>query len=114
MKLYSSLHYATKQYNNPSNPLAHYDQTAEEILEACEGKVDMVVISAGTGGTITGISTKIKERCPDCIVVGVDPIGSILAVPESLNDQDVRIDKPIFQCHLYSLILYTALKTIPS
>ena len=45
----------------------------------------MVVVGAGTGGTITGIARKFKERCPDCIVVGVDPHGSILAEPENLN-----------------------------
>jgi len=73
------------QYGNPDNPLAHYDGTAEEILQQCDGKVDMVVVGAGTGGTITGIARKFKERCPDCIVVGVDPHGSILAEPENLN-----------------------------
>jgi len=45
----------------------------------------MIVVSAGTGGTITGIARKFKERCPNCIVVGVDPHGSILAEPETLN-----------------------------
>lgn len=45
----------------------------------------MCVISAGTGGTITGIARKIKERCPKCRIVGVDPHGSILALPQSLN-----------------------------
>ncbi|CAG0915194.1 unnamed protein product [Notodromas monacha] len=73
------------QYRNPGNPLAHYDSTAEEILEQMGGKVDMVVVSAGTGGTIAGIGRKLKEKCPDCIVVGVDPHGSILAEPASLN-----------------------------
>ncbi|CAF1440280.1 unnamed protein product [Rotaria sordida] len=73
------------QYRNPYNPIAHYDSTAEEILEACNGKVDMVVIGAGTGGTLTGISRKFRERCPNCIIVGVDPEGSILAAPETLN-----------------------------
>lgn len=73
------------QYRNPSNPLAHYDGTAEEILEQCDGKIDVIVASAGTGGTITGIARKIKERLPNCTVVGVDPHGSILAQPESLN-----------------------------
>jgi cystathionine beta-synthase len=73
------------QYANPSNPLAHYDGTAEEILEQTDGKVDMVVITAGTGGTLTGIARKIKERLPKCIIVAVDPEGSILAQPESLN-----------------------------
>jgi len=77
------------QYRNPGNPLAHYDTTAEEILEQCDGKVDMVVMGAGTGGTISGIGRKLKEKCPDCIVVGVDPLGSILAEPENLNRTDV-------------------------
>lgn len=56
------------QYANPSNPLAHYEGTAEEILEQCDGKVDMVVISAGTGGTLTGIAKKFKEVLPNCKV----------------------------------------------
>jgi cystathionine beta-synthase len=49
----------------------------------------MVVATAGTGGTISGIGRKLKERCPKCILVGVDPMGSILAQPESLNKSDV-------------------------
>jgi len=77
------------QYRNPGNPLAHYDTTAEEILEQCDGKVDMVIMGAGTGGTISGIGRKIKEKCPECIVVGVDPLGSILAEPENLNRTEV-------------------------
>uniref|UniRef100_A0AAX7ST37 Cystathionine beta-synthase n=1 Tax=Astatotilapia calliptera TaxID=8154 RepID=A0AAX7ST37_ASTCA len=76
------------QYRNPSNPLAHYDTTAEEILEQCEGKVDMLVAGAGTGGTITGIARKLKERCPNIKIIGVDPEGSILAEPEELNKTD--------------------------
>jgi cystathionine beta-synthase len=67
------------QYANPSNPTAHYETTAEEILEDLNGKVDMVVMSAGTGGTITGVARKIKERNPKCTIVGADPVGSILA-----------------------------------
>lgn len=73
------------QYRNASNPLAHYDTTAEEILEQCDGKLDMLVASAGTGGTITGIARKLKEKCPGCQIIGVDPEGSILAEPEELN-----------------------------
>ena len=49
------------QYKNPSNPLAHYDETAQEIYDQCGGKVDYVVISAGTGGQVTGLSRKLKE-----------------------------------------------------
>lgn len=75
------------QYANPSNPLAHYDGTAEELLHQCDGKIDMVVVGAGTGGTITGIARKLKERIPGVKVVGVDPKGSILAEPDSVNDE---------------------------
>jgi cystathionine beta-synthase len=67
------------QYANPGNPLAHYDGTGQEILDDLDGKVDMVVIGAGTGGTVTGVAKKIKEKCPDCIIVAADPVGSILA-----------------------------------
>ncbi|XP_040842605.1 cystathionine beta-synthase isoform X2 [Ochotona curzoniae] len=77
------------QYRNASNPLAHYDTTAEEILQQCDGKLDMLVASAGTGGTITGIARKLKEKCPGCKIIGVDPEGSILAEPEELNQTDV-------------------------
>jgi cystathionine beta-synthase len=73
------------QYTNESNPLAHYDGTAEELLEACDGKIDMVVVSAGTGGTLSGIARKLKERIPNIKIVAVDPVGSILAQPEELN-----------------------------
>lgn len=73
------------QYTNPYNPIAHYDGTAEEILNQLNGKVDLLVATAGTGGTICGIARKIKEKCPNCIVVGVDPVGSILAQPDNIN-----------------------------
>jgi len=73
------------QYSNPSNPIAHYDQTAEEILEQCDGKLNMLVASAGTGGTLSGLACKIKEKCPKCQIIGVDPNGSILAEPSTLN-----------------------------
>ena len=75
------------QYSNPSNPLAHYDGTAEEIYKQTEGKIDYIVMSAGTGGTITGTARKLKEKIPNLTVIGVDPKGSILAEPESLNDE---------------------------
>merc|ERR1711976_901231 len=51
------------QYKNPGNPLAHYEGTAEEIIEQTGGKLDMVM-SAGTGGTVTGTAKKLKEKIP--------------------------------------------------
>jgi cystathionine beta-synthase len=74
------------QYQNKGNVLAHYDTTAEEILEQTDGKLTHLVLTAGTGGTLTGIARKIKEKAPHVHVVGVDPVGSILALPDSLND----------------------------
>lgn len=73
------------QYTNPSNPIAHYDQLAQEIIYQCDGKIDAVVIGVGTGGTMTGIARKIRERLPNVLLVGADPYGSILAMPQKLN-----------------------------
>jgi len=75
------------QYKNPSNPLAHYENTAEEIIKQTGGKIDYMIMTAGTGGTVTGIARKLKEKCPDCKVIAVDPKGSILALPDNLNDE---------------------------
>jgi len=73
------------QYGNPNNPLAHYDTTAEELIAQTGGQIDMIVVSAGTGGTLTGIARKFREKLPNCQIVAVDPIGSILAEPDNLN-----------------------------
>lgn len=66
------------QYSNPSNPNAHYDGTAQEILDDLGKEINMVVIGAGTGGTITGVAKRLKEEIPGVIIIGSDPIGSIL------------------------------------
>ncbi|GAA5858442.1 hypothetical protein JCM1840_001207 [Sporobolomyces johnsonii] len=84
------------QYNNPANPDAHYHTTALEILASLtsspstaahpsSGTVDLIVAGAGTGGTITGLSKRLRESNPALISLGVDPVGSVLARPESLN-----------------------------
>jgi len=66
------------QYSNISNPDAHYDFTAQEILDDMDYKIDMLVAGVGTGGTISGIAKKLKEELPDIKIIGVDPHGSIL------------------------------------
>lgn len=78
------------QYNNAGNPLAHYEDTAEEIIEQCDGKLDYMIMGAGTGGTMTGIAKKLREKIPGIKIVGVDPYGSILARPDNLNDGSAR------------------------
>jgi len=74
------------QYLNRGNPLAHYEGTAEEIIQQTGGDFTHLVIGAGTGGTLTGTARKIKEKCPHVTVVAIDPVGSILAKPDKLND----------------------------
>lgn len=81
--------YILDQYSNASNPMAHYETTAEEIWEQCEKRVDMVVIGAGTGGTLTGVGRRLKELNPNIKIIAVDPEGSILAEPASLNGSGV-------------------------
>eukprot|EP00906_Rhabdomonas_costata_P016007 RCo022945 len=66
------------QYSNPSNPKAHESGTAEEIWEQCNGRVDMIVMATGTGGTLSGIARCLKRKNPRLVVVGVDPHGSIM------------------------------------
>lgn len=66
------------QYTNSSNPDAHYKHTAQEILDNMGDSLAMVVMSVGTGGTITGVAKKLKEKIPHIQIIGVDPYGSIL------------------------------------
>jgi cystathionine beta-synthase len=65
------------QYSNMSNPEAHYRTTAPEILEQTGGELDAIVISVGTGGTISGVGRYFKEHAPAIQIVGVDPEGSV-------------------------------------
>lgn len=65
-----------QQFENPANPEIHRLTTAEEIWRDTEGKVDIVVAGAGTGGTITGIAEAIKKRKPGFKVVAVEPANS--------------------------------------
>jgi cystathionine beta-synthase len=78
------------QYSNPSNPLAHEEGTAAEILEQTNGRLDALVMTAGTGGTITGVARAIKKALPNAQIIGVDPEGSILAGPAEIKSYKVE------------------------
>ncbi|MCP5020999.1 MAG: cystathionine beta-synthase [bacterium] len=79
------------QYSNEDNPLAHYQGTAGEILEQTDGgKFDYMISSAGTGGTLSGIAKRLKEEAPNVKIVGVDPVGSILAGPAEITGYKVE------------------------
>jgi cysteine synthase len=59
------------QFSNPANPEIHRTTTGPEILEALDGRVDVLVAGVGTGGTITGVGQVLKERSPEALVVAV-------------------------------------------
>src|SRR5437667_1002403 len=71
------------QYSNMANPKAHYETTGPEIWEQTGGEIDALVISVGTGGTISGVGRYFKERKPELLIVGADPEGSVYSTPEN-------------------------------
>lgn len=66
------------QYANHGNPDAHYEYTAQEILNDFGDNLAMIVMGVGTGGTITGVAKRLKKEIPAIKIIGVDPHGSIL------------------------------------
>ena len=70
--------YLCNQYDNLANRLAHYESTGPEIWEQTEGKITHLVVTAGTGGTVTGTAQYLKEKNPAIQVWAIDVYGSLL------------------------------------
>jgi cystathionine beta-synthase len=75
--------YKPDQYSNANNPDAHYQTTGPEIWDQVGEKLDAVVISVGTGGSITGAGRYLKEQKPDLVLVGADPEGSVFTAEDA-------------------------------
>src|SRR3954454_15259445 len=73
------------QYSNMANPDSHYEVTGPEILEQTGGELAAIVISVGTGGTISGVGRFFKERKPEILIVGADPEGSVYTAQEETD-----------------------------
>ena len=76
-KKYPDKYFMPDQYNNPSNPLAHYNTTGPEIWEQMNGDITHLVAGIGTSGTVTGTSKFLKEKNPDIKVIAVQPDNSL-------------------------------------
>lgn len=78
-----------KQFNNPANPLSHYETTGPEIYKQLDGQVDYLVAGAGSGGTFSGVVKYLKEQRADIKGVLADPVGSIIGGGEHA-DYDIE------------------------
>jgi cysteine synthase B len=95
----SGRYFYPDQYNNPSNPRAHYSSTGPEIWAQVAGRVTHFVAGVGTGGTITGVSRFLKERNPAVRIVGVEPPGPIHGI-EGLKHLPTALRPSTYDEHL--------------
>ncbi len=109
-----------QQFTNPANPEIHRRTTAQEILRATDGEVDVLVAGVGTGGTITGVGEVLKKRNPNVRIVAVEPKSSpVLSggapghhmiqgigagfIPQVLNRQVIDEIIPVADEHAYAM-----------
>lgn len=82
--------FVPRQFENEANPAIHRQTTAREILEACDGKLDVFIAGVGTGGTITGIGELLKEVIPGVKVIAVEPRASAVLSGGSAGRHNIQ------------------------
>ena len=82
--------YIPGQFVNPSNPLAHEETTALEIIDDFDGNIDYFVAGIGTGGTITGIARILKKKYPDIKIIVIEPKDSPLITKGKAGSHDLQ------------------------
>ena len=82
--------YIPGQFVNPSNPLAHEETTALEIIDDFDDNIDYFVAGIGTGGTITGIARILKKKYPDIKIIGIEPKDPPLITKGKAGSHDLQ------------------------
>ena len=102
-----------RQFENPANPRAHYESTAEEILEQVEGReIDAFVAGVGTGGTITGIGTRLREEFPEMDIVAVEPEANAVLLTGEPGVDDFQGMGPGFVSDITDPDLFDTIETV--
>ncbi|MFC7227148.1 PLP-dependent cysteine synthase family protein [Salinirubellus salinus] len=102
-----------RQFENPSNPDAHYHTTGAEILEQVgDHTVDALVCGVGTGGTITGIGRRLREAFPDCEIVAVEPENDAVLSGGETGGDDFQGMGPGFVSPNLDTDLLTSVETV--